>query len=206
LLDVIEVLAARTMLTSNISAAAVFRTVEIAKPTLLVDEADTFLNENEGLRGTLNSGHRRGGQVTRTVGDNHEPRVFSTHCPVAIAMIGKLPDTLADRSVAVSLKRRLPSEPISPFRIDKVDVLRVLARKAARWAADNAERLVEVDPELPAGIFNREADNWRPLFSIAEIVGGDWPERTLRLQLHDPSVLPAVALLSCVLQIEPIAV
>jgi putative DNA primase/helicase len=26
-------------------------------------------------------------------------------------------------------------------------------------------------------VFNRLADNWRPLFAIAEIAGGDWPKR-----------------------------
>jgi putative DNA primase/helicase len=30
---------------------------------------------------------------------------------------------------------------------------------------------------LPDGVFNRLADNWRPLFAIAEIVVGDWPQR-----------------------------
>ena len=33
------------------------------------------------------------------------------------------------------------------------------------------------DPVLPSGAFNRLADNWRPLFAIAEIAGGDWPQR-----------------------------
>jgi hypothetical protein len=121
--------------------------------------------------------------VIRTVGDTFEPRVFSTHSPCAIALIGKLPDTLADRSVAVSLKRRLPDEPISQFRIDKVDALRTLARKSARWTADNAKRFVEVDPELPIGIYNRAADNWRPLFSVAEVAGGDWPDKARRAAL-----------------------
>ena len=26
-------------------------------------------------------------------------------------------------------------------------------------------------------MFNRQADNWRPLFAIADLAGGDWPER-----------------------------
>jgi putative DNA primase/helicase len=25
-------------------------------------------------------------------------------------------------------------------------------------------------------MFNRQADNWRPLLSIADLAGGDWPE------------------------------
>ena len=30
---------------------------------------------------------------------------------------------------------------------------------------------------MPPGIFNRKADNWRPLLSIADIAGGEWPAR-----------------------------
>jgi hypothetical protein len=51
--------------------------------------------DNEELCGILNSGHHAGGQVIRVVGDDFEARAFSTHCPVAIAQIGKLSDTLA---------------------------------------------------------------------------------------------------------------
>ena len=48
----------------------------------------------------------------------------------------------------------------------------MLARKVARWTTDNAERLPRSDPEMPAGIINREADNWRPLLAIADVAGG----------------------------------
>lgn len=110
LLDVLYCLVARPLDTANATVSAIFRIVELAKPTLLIDEADTFLGDNDELRGILNAGHRRGGQVTRTVGEDHEPRQFSTWAPAAIAMIGRLPDTLNDRSIIVSLKRRKASE------------------------------------------------------------------------------------------------
>jgi putative DNA primase/helicase len=29
---------------------------------------------------------------------------------------------------------------------------------------------------MPPELFNREADNWRPLLAIADVIGGDWPE------------------------------
>src|SRR5262249_27286818 len=32
------------------------------------------------------------------------------------------------------------------------------------------------DPDM-AGLINRDADNWRSLFAIAELIGSDWPER-----------------------------
>jgi hypothetical protein len=59
-LDVLRELVARPLSTSNVTSSAVFRTVEIARPTLLIDEADTFLTENEALRGILNSGSLQG--------------------------------------------------------------------------------------------------------------------------------------------------
>ena len=177
LLDVLGWLVWRPLPTANVSAAALFRVVEAYRPTLLVDEADTFLGEADELRGVLNSGHRKGGQVLRTVGDDHEPRAFATYSAVAIGIIGNLPDTLGDRSIAVDLKRKLASEAAQSFRVDRVGHLEVLARKTARWAADNADRITEADPAMPDGLFNREADNWRPLFAIAEAAGGEWPRR-----------------------------
>ena len=83
----------RALSVVNISAPSVFRTVEAASPTLLIDEADSFLVDRDDLRGILNSGHTRAGAyVVRMVGDDHEPRMFATWSAVAIAAIGGLPD------------------------------------------------------------------------------------------------------------------
>jgi hypothetical protein len=177
LLDVLGCLVLKPLPTANVTASAIFRIVEAYRPALLVDEADTFLRDNDELRGIINSGHRHGGSVLRAIGDDYEPRAFSTYSACAIALIGKLPDTLHDRSVVIDLKRRLPSETISPFRADRVGQLDVLARQAARWCRDHADEVANVDPPMPAGIYNREADNWRPLLALAEAAGGQWPER-----------------------------
>jgi putative DNA primase/helicase len=53
LLDVIAHLVPRPLATSNISPASVFRSIEAACPTLLIDEADTFLHGKDDLRGIL---------------------------------------------------------------------------------------------------------------------------------------------------------
>jgi hypothetical protein len=175
-LDVLECLVSRPLPTANATASAIFRIVEQARPTLLIDEADTFLKENDELRGILNTGHRRGGQVLRTVGDDHEPRQFSTWSPAAIAMIGRLPDTLNDRSIIINLRRRKPTEAVKSFRRDRADDLHVLARKMARWAQDHQAQLADSDPDV-GDLMNRMADNWRPLFAIADAAGGHWPKR-----------------------------
>jgi putative DNA primase/helicase len=183
LIDVLTPLVWRPLSIANTTASPIFRAIEVQRPTLLMDEADTFLSENEELRGILNSGHRRCGSVLRTVGDDFEPRQFSTYSACAIALIGRLPGTLADRSIAIELQRRLNSESIEPFRSDRTERLDGLASKAARWAADNLDRLREADPAMPPGVFNRVADNWRGLLAIADIAGGEWPQRA-RLALE----------------------
>jgi hypothetical protein len=123
------------------------------------------------------NGNRKGSTVLRTVGDDHEPRAFATYSACVIALIGSLPDTLHDRSVAIDLKRRLAREAVEPFRPDRTSGLDVLARQAARWAHDHADKLADADPDMPTGVINRMADNWRPLLSIADVAGGDWPQR-----------------------------
>ena len=45
---------------------------------------------------------------------------------------------------------------------------------AARWAIDRESGVRDADPEM-GGLFNRDADNWRPLFAIADATGGHWP-------------------------------
>jgi Protein of unknown function (DUF3631) len=176
LFDVLGRLAHRPQPTANVTPAAIFRVIEAHQPTLLIDEADTFLHEHDELRGVLN-GNRKGSQVLRTVGDNFEVRAFATYSACAIALIGTLPDTLHDRAVRVDLKRRQPSENIKPYRPDRADHLDLLARRALRWAKDHAGRIADADPVMPDGIINRESDNWRPLLAIADEAGDEWGKR-----------------------------
>ena len=115
-LQIMRTLASRTLSAANITAAAVYRTIEAYKPTLLIDEADSFLRENEELRGVLNSGFERNGSVIRNVGDNHEPRQFATWCAKAIAKIGKLTGTLHDRSIEIAMRRKKAEEKVERLR------------------------------------------------------------------------------------------
>jgi hypothetical protein len=51
---------------------------------MLIDEADNLYIATKGaLRSILNSGHRRGGSVSRVIGG--ERRRFSTFAPLALA-------------------------------------------------------------------------------------------------------------------------
>jgi putative DNA primase/helicase len=182
LLDVLSCLVRNPITTANITAPALFRVIDQDTPTVLIDEADSFLTKDEALRGILNSGHRRNTAfVVRADGENLKPRRFSTWAPVAIACIGVLPETLEDRSIQVSLCRRLPDEYVEPFRFDQSHRYRDLARMTARWSADHIQQLKAADPKVLDGLANREADNWRPLWAIADAAGGQWPKRSRQI-------------------------
>jgi putative DNA primase/helicase len=177
LLMLVGAMATRALMAANISASSVYRTVEEARPTLLIDEADTFLPDNEELRGVLNAGYMRGGQAIRAVGEDHEPRVFSCWCPVAIATLRNLPDTIEDRSIAITLTRRRKNEKVDRLRVDQLTLLAPLVSKARRWMDDNIKDLEVADPEIPNELNDRAADCWRLLLAIADCAGGGWSER-----------------------------
>ena len=183
--DILAHLVPRPLRASNVTPPVVFRTVEMVHPTLFVDEGDTFLHGNEELRGILNSGHSRAGAfVIRTVGEDYEPRQFSTWAPMAAAAIGKLPDTLEDRSISIAMRRRSRGEKVERLRQDRTENLAILARRAARWALDHSDALRDADPAVPDGLHDRAADNWRPLIAIADEVGGQWPALSRQMALR----------------------
>jgi hypothetical protein len=101
-----------------------------------------------------------------------------TFAPLVLAGISSLPGTLADRSIIIHMQRAKPSEIGLRERFDSCKIAREqeLKRKLMRWSQDNYSTLQTTDPEL-SGLYNRKADTWRPLFAIAECVGGEWPER-----------------------------
>ncbi|MGH7091421.1 MAG: DUF3631 domain-containing protein, partial [Stellaceae bacterium] len=183
LLTLLSALVARPLSAANMTAATLFRVVEAAHPSLLIDEADSFLGEAEEMRGIINAGHcRANATVLRTVEtrEGYEVREYAVFGPLAIAAIGKLPGTIEDRAIKMAMRRRRPDEAVERLRLDRLGDFTPLARRAARWVADYLARLRAADPEVPAELHDRAADNWRPLVAIADEAGGAWPERARR--------------------------
>ena len=165
---------------SNVSVATLYRIIQSQRPTLILDELDSFLPGNEWLRGILNSGHDpQFAFVLRCASDEHAPKSFSTWTPIALGLIGKLPETLEDRSIEIRMRRKLPGEKVERFRKQQVAAIpSTLLHKCARWAYDNLAALREHEPPPPPAALNdRAADSWEPLFAIAQVAGGEWPER-----------------------------
>lgn len=177
LLDIIGKLSYRPMFASSITPSALFRSIEMWQPTLLIDEADAFLKDNEDMRGLLNAGHTRTGAYTiRTVGDDHTPKRFNVWGAKAIAGIGHLADTVMDRSITLELRRKLDCEQVDRIRHAEPGLFETLCRKLCRFAEDNREIIRNARPVLPDELNDRAQDNWEPLLSIADTAGGVWPD------------------------------
>jgi len=177
-LDVVSRLVPKPLSISSISVAALFRTVEMLSPTLLIDEADAMFRQNDDLRTLVNAGFTKSAaQVVRIVGDDLEPRTFTVYTPKAIALIGSLPDTIESRSVIIRMRRRLPNEAIERLRSDKDQGFQPLLARIARWTQDNCDKILQVEPEIDPSLSDRQADVWRELLRIADHAGGEWPQR-----------------------------
>ena len=87
-----------------------------------------------------------------------KPRAFSVFAPMVIAGIGKQAETVEDR---------LTSGPKASGRTERIKQ-GLLTRQCARW----------VD-----ALYNRVADNWRPLLAVADAIGGSWPEQARAIAL-----------------------
>ncbi len=178
LISAINGLVNKPLPAANITPAAMFRTIELCKPTLLIDEADTFLAGKDELRGIINSGHTRTTAfVIRSVGDEHEPKKFSTWGAKVIALIGDLYDTLRDRSIIIELRRKLKSEKVQKLRDVNQDSFEKFRSQLKRLADDSIQALSSLKPVLPDSLSDRGADNWEPLLAIAFLAGSRWQKK-----------------------------
>jgi putative DNA primase/helicase len=170
---------------SNLTEAIVFRVVEKFKPTVLVDEAADLMMRPELLSLFRASHQKNKAFVFRTVGDAHEPTDFSTWAPKSLAITKtKIESALASRCLIVRMHRKTRGEKTERFKSTReYPELEVLRRKAARWARDNFENLKAADPQNIPDLENRNLDNYEPLFQIAHVAGGQWPQL-----IHDAAV------------------
>ena len=187
LLEIIQNLTPNSRMTSSISAPVLFRMLAKDETLVfLIDESDTIFGRNgdkekaEALRQVVNSGYKRGASVWRCDGKNFEPKEFPTYGVLAMAGIGtsSIPETVADRSIVIEMRRKRANEQILEFESDQVDeIFEPIRTYLGRWMKVNAHKLRALRPELPSELNSRARDVWKPLFKVAEISGEIWKER-----------------------------
>ncbi|WP_252980156.1 DUF3631 domain-containing protein [Mycobacterium riyadhense] len=181
LLDIITGTCHKPLATVDATVAAIFRSLGGEHPrTLIIDEADAIFGskkvaeQNEDLRKLLNAGHQRGKPALRCVGPAQIPTEFDTFAMAAMAGIGAMPDTVVDRGVNITQRRRASGEKVSQFRARRDGpILAALRDRLAAWAAARINSLSTREPDMP--VEDRAADTWEPLIAVADEAGGHWP-------------------------------
>jgi len=173
--EVLSRLVFRPLESSNMTAAALFRTLHDRGGTLLYDEAER-LKQNTPDVGEINSmllaGYKRDGRASRLepVGDSFRMREFHVFGPKALACIRGLPGPLSSRCIPIIMFRAGEKSPKPRRRID---------RHGGRWESLRADlhalaldcgaeflELVgraDVCPEMSG----RSFELWQPLLALA---------------------------------------
>jgi hypothetical protein len=189
------------------------------EPTLLLDEVEMLnrrgASENQQtILAILNAGHRRGATVPRCIGKDHKLHHFAVYGPKAFAAIGKLPDTLADRSIAIIMQRRTAAQLVERFLLGQAKANAAgLVEMVSRWAEQEDENVRAAYQTMPDLKFlsDRDADLWMPLFAVCSIAS---PHRLADLrnyaislsgakEAHDTEDSPSLRLLSDIREIWP---
>lgn len=172
--------------TSNLTAAAVYHSCK-DKPTMLIDEVDTFIAGDPALIGVLNSGYTADGTVARVNSKKRKLETFSTYCAKSLSGIkaGDVSDTLESRSLVMTMERK--PEHVKLRDLDNLDenpahaqqLLSANAKIAAAYN-DYQHAFSELKLDLPDWLQNRNRQLWKPLLKLAYLGGDEWYSSTLR--------------------------
>jgi hypothetical protein len=180
LLDVLAVVVPRPRISTNISPAALYRVIEMEKPTLLLDEAQSLdrrgSEASEVLREILNAGIGKNARVTRCGGpDRDQIEEFSIYSPKVFAKIGHPDGVLADRCLPIQLERKTAADQVQRYRSRIVERRgKELKAGLETWTTENRERAQKLYNQMwTFDIDNdRMAELLMPLMTVLGIAGG----------------------------------
>lgn len=178
-LGLVAKLVPRPLECANITLAALFRIIQSKRPTLLIDEADTFLDGKTELAGILNKGYEPGGVVLRTeqAGDIHQVVAYQVYSPKALAGISlerHLPDATMSRGIHVAMRRKVKGEEVKRLRSIDPTQLSSFRSRIHQFVKDCSVSLRSGQVEMPEEFSDREQDNWEPLLCIAAAASEAW--------------------------------
>lgn len=183
LLDLMSRLVKRPyMLSGKPSDAAIFRTLDKYRPTLLLDEVDTYLSNADELQGILNGGISRRTAMTarceKYADGDIEPRIFRTFGFKVMSGIGadRSGTALVDRAIVLRLSRKTRNDKRDKLRHIPSDQWESICRKLMRLSlqySEAVEKLSSAPISTPESLGDRACDTWESLFILADLCGED---------------------------------
>jgi len=136
--------------------------------TPLLDELDQFIKNNPDLVGLINGGVEDAAGNAHT-GKQGQVVIRKTYGAKLYAMIGRPPETVFDRSIIISMKRKGVNELKDRVASKKKSCLH-LRREVMQWCEANSDAF-EAMLVAPLDVNNdRARDNYEPLLRIAACI------------------------------------
>lgn len=167
---------------SNISTAALFRTVAGSPGIVCIDEAEGFDGDRgEELRRLLNAGYLAGEPVSRaekTANDRFQVTKYEIYCPKVLASINPLEPVIQSRCVVIPMAPAIRR--IDEFDADD-DAWSLTREKLYLWAMENAPKVEKLYQQwntkkrhqLAPGIMHRQWQISQMYIVIADLIGGE---------------------------------
>ncbi len=186
LLAIVKCLSARGEHIGHTTGPSLYTLIDQEHPTVIMDEADQvwgksgFSKAMKVVQAVMNDGYTRDGTARVTRGG--ESVKLSTFGPAAFGGIGRLPEAMSSRSLPVMLTSGTPAE-VFDSALEGAE-LTMLSQDLNLWLRqeDVMRQLKAASPRPEvAGIGDpRTRQIMAPLIAIADIAGGDWPERAVK--------------------------
>ncbi|MCX8075167.1 MAG: hypothetical protein N2749_06240 [Clostridia bacterium] len=179
LLELLQNLCFNAQISANSSSSSIFRYVEFANPTLLIDEFENIMNDKNGeLLTLLNSGYKSESKVRRTVSENNDftTKSFSGYCPKAFAGINDIGNVLRDRCIVIRLLKAPKGTNISQYRKNKkvIDLTQIIIHNLYLFGLSYCKEINELysseSIECPDELSFRDRELWEPLLCISKII------------------------------------
>lgn len=176
--EILSRLVFRPLTSSNMTAAALFRTLHDRGGTLLMDEAERLRETTPDageLRSILLAGYKRGGKATRLEpsGDSFKTIEFDCYGPKAIACIGGLPPALMSRSIPIIMFRAAPGSLKPRQRVDSEPELWAGLRDDLHALALGPLGLIALQLAEQSDVCSlggRDYELWQPLMALASAI------------------------------------
>lgn len=168
-LRVTQPLAFNMVNTSDPTGPSMFRLIYTTSCTVGIDEAERYHNPRDPgmqqIRQLLNSGYKAGMPAIRVTGDDLKPQVFDVYSPKILAAIAGLEDVLANRCIAIPMRRTDRKMTPFPADFDAAAIRHQLYTLALTHFAEVYRNYFE-RPKLHT-LHNRSGELWSPLVALA---------------------------------------
>jgi hypothetical protein len=138
---------------------------------------------NPRLQGVITAGFKSHGRHSFSYRGEEimEAMRVNVFCPKAFAGQG-LPPCLAELSIPVALEPKQSGSPCRRFRYEEAaKIAKPMVDSFNHWAGETVAPLGSLAPykedQFPPELSSRQQDCAEPLLHLADLIGGDWPQR-----------------------------